>query len=143
VTPEQVEMLQLSLAELGPRTSELAECFYARLYESVPSCRSMFSQDPADQEALFASELTMIVASISQFDAFVPRTQRLGARHAKYGVTYEHYRMAGLALLAALADTLGPAYSVELRDAWRFAFDLMAETMMQGAADLSPDRRGA
>jgi len=142
VTPEQVELLQLSLAELGPRTSELAERFYARLYESAPSCRSMFSEDPADQEALFASELTMIVASISQFDAFVARTQRLGVRHAKYGVTHEHYQMAGSALLGSLADTLGPAYSAELRDAWRLAFDLMAETMMQGAADFPPDPLG-
>ncbi len=142
MTPEQVEILQLSLAELGPRAPELAARFYARLYESAPSCRAMFSEEPADQAALFVSELTMTVASISQFDAFVPRTKRLGARHAKYGVTYEHYGIAGTALLAALTETLGPTCTVELLEAWRLAFDLMAETMMQGAADPPPDPRG-
>ena len=72
MTPEQIEMLQLSLAQLGAGSRELAECFYACLFELAPSCRSMFSEDPADQEALFASELTMIVACVSEFEAFVP-----------------------------------------------------------------------
>jgi hypothetical protein len=27
-------------------------------------------------------------------------------------------------------------FTAELREAWRLGFDLMAETMMQGAADL-------
>ena len=142
MTPEQVEILQLSLAQLSPRAPELAERFYSHLYEAAPSCRALFSEDPADQEALFMSELAMIVASISQFDAFVTRTERLGARHAKYGVTYEHYQMAGSALLAALADTLGSSCTAELQDAWRLAFDLVAETMMQGAAGVLPDPRG-
>lgn len=143
MTPEQVEILQLSLAQLGQRAPELAQRFYSHLFESVPSCRSMFSEDTADQEAIFMSELAIIVASISEFEAFVSRTERLGARHAGYGVTCEHYQVAGSALLEALAETLGPGCTAELQDAWRLAFDLVAETMMQGAADLSPDRRGA
>ena len=43
--------------------------------------------------------------------------------------------------MAALADTLGPACSAELRDTWRLAFDLIAETMMQGAANAPPHSR--
>jgi hemoglobin-like flavoprotein len=133
VTPEQVEMVQLSFAQLGPRTSELASRFYERLFELEPSCRAMFSADPADQTALFASELAMTVASISDFDAFVTRTHRLGSRHLAYGVTHVHYVAASIALVEALAATLELAFTDEMQTAWRLAFDLMAETMMQGA----------
>jgi hemoglobin-like flavoprotein len=141
VTPEQVAMVQASFTELGPRTPDLAARFYERLFEAAPACRTMFSEDPAVQEALFASELAAIARSISQFDAFTTRTRHLGARHRAYGVTYSHYETAGHVLLDALADTLGPAFGDDVRDAWRLAFDMMAETMMQGAADATPDSR--
>jgi hemoglobin-like flavoprotein len=138
VTPEQVMMVQASFAELGPHTPDLAARFYERLFATAPSLRTMFSKNPAAQKNLFVSELAMIVHSISRFDAFVARVRDLGARHETYGVTYVHYEIAGRALLEALADTLGPAFTDELHDAWRLAFDLVAETMMQGAADATP-----
>ncbi len=134
MTPEQLTMVQSSFATLGPHTATLAAQFYGRLFEVAPSIRTMFSEDPV-QEALFVSELAVIVECISQFDAFVARTRRLGARHAEYGVTYQHYDAMGRVLLETLATTLGPTFTDELHDAWRLAFDLIAETMMQGAAD--------
>lgn len=138
MTPEQVALVQGSFAELGPRTRDLAARFYEVLFEVDPSLRSMFSGDPLVQESLFTKELAVIVRSIPHFEAFVARTRRLGTRHARYGVTYAHYEIAGRALLSALADTLGPAFTDEIRDAWRLGFDLVAETMMQGAAEVAP-----
>ena len=75
-------------------------------------------------------EPAMIVASISQFDEAGVRTRRLGACHSGYGVTYEHYEATGPVLLDALDDTLGSAYTDEVRDAWRLPLDLLAETMI-------------
>ncbi len=135
VTPEQVALIQSSFAELGPHTSDLSVRFYEHLFEAEPSARTMFSTDPELQEALFAEELSEIVNSISRFDAFVPRTRDLGVRHAAYGVTYEHSETSGRVLQMALADTLGPMFTDECDEAWSLAFRLMAETMMQGAAD--------
>lgn len=128
-------MVQASFAELGPRAPDLAARFYEHLFEAAPPLRTMFSENPVVLRSLFASELAVVVQAISQFDGFVARARDLGARHDRYGVTYVHYEIAGRALLEALADTLGPGFTDELRDAWRLAFDLVAETMMQGAAD--------
>jgi hypothetical protein len=57
-------------------------------------------------------------------------TRRLGACHSGYGVTHEHYEATGPVLLDALDDTLGSAYTDEVRDAWRLPLDLVAETMI-------------
>ncbi len=141
MTPEQVAMVQSSFARLGSQATDLSVRFYRRLFEVAPSFRSLFSEDPADQEALFLSELAMLVASISRFDAFIARTRRLGASHAAYGITYVHYETVGVVLLEALAETLGAGFTDELRSAWRSAYDLMAETMMQATADATPNRR--
>lgn len=135
MTPEQIALVQASYVQLGPRKRKLAERFYERLFELEPSVRALFSQDPDLQEAVFASELATIVHSIPRFETFVVRVRDLGARHAAYGITYAHYEIAAGALLQALDDTLGTEFTDEMRDAWRLAFDLVAETMMQGAAE--------
>ena len=135
MTPEQVALVQASYAGLGTNGRELARQFYERLFESAPSVQTMFSEEPEAQAELFLSELAVIVRSISQFDSFVPRARGLGARHVAYGVNYSHYEIAGRVLLDAFAETLGSAFTQELHEAWRLAFDLVAETMMQGAAD--------
>lgn len=138
MTPEQVALVQGSFADLGRRAADLATRFYDRLFEANPSLRSMFSEDAEVQESIFVSELAVIVRSISRFDVFVARARDLGADHSRYGVTYVHYETAGRALLLALEETLGPAFTDEMREAWRLAFDLVAETMMQGAAEMTP-----
>ena len=138
MTPEQVALVQGSFAELGPRTADLAARFYDHLFEADPSLRSMFSQDEGAQEFIFVSEMAVIVRSIARFDAFLARTRDLGAQHSRYGVTYVHYDIAGRALLSALEDTLGPAFTDDMREAWRLGFDLMAEAMMQGADEMTP-----
>ena len=58
----------------------------------------------------------------------------LGARHADYGVKAHHYELVREALLDALADVLDDTWDSQARDAWGKAYDLVAETMMQGGA---------
>jgi hemoglobin-like flavoprotein len=142
MTPEQVVLVQTSFAQLRPEGPELARRFYERLFEVAPSFGALFSEDPAVQARIFASELAVIVDSLPNFDAFLSRTRRLGASHGALGVTYVHYETVGLVLLEVLAELLGPAFTEEMSDAWRLGFDLMAETMMQGAADATPSTRG-
>jgi hemoglobin-like flavoprotein len=138
VTPEQVALVQTSFAELKQDAPAVAERFYARLFELAPSVKAMFSTDTNDQASLFVTELGMIVLSIAQYDEFVPRARALGARHVGFGVTYAHYDIARGALLDAFAEALGPRYTADVSEAWRLAWDLVAETMMQGAAEVWP-----
>ena len=45
-----------------------------------------------------------------------------------------HYRLVGEALLGALAAALAPVWDEEMDTAWRHAYDLVAELMMEAAA---------
>ena len=47
--------------------------------------------------------------------------QRLGQRHAGYGVQAHHYATVGDALLGTLAELFGPAFNDEVRQAWTSA----------------------
>jgi hemoglobin-like flavoprotein len=140
VTPEQIVAVQRSFAELsgGAGAQQLAIRFYERLFELDASTRRLFSTDPEIQRAKFLDELTEIVRSISSLDTFVPRALDLGNRHRAYGVMTDHYRLVGVALVGALGDVLGESFTPELQGAWTQAYDLVAETMMEGAAHVEP-----
>jgi len=65
-------------------------------------------------------------------------TRALGARHVAYGVRAADYQTLGTALLAALAAILGDSFAPPTREAWTLAYNLVAETMLEGAAAARP-----
>ena len=137
MTPEQIALVQGSLAQLGPRVDEVVVRFYERLFAADGSVAALFSTEPAVQRRKFEVELRQIIRAISGFEGFVDRAHDLGARHARYGVRARHYRLVGDSLLGALADVMGPDLTEDAAVAWRLAYDLIAEAMMDGAAEVA------
>ncbi len=56
----------------------------------------------------------------------------MGARHAEYGATAEHYTIVSDTLVATLADLAGDTWNQRIEDAWREAIDLISQTMLSG-----------
>ncbi len=51
------------------------------------------------------------------------------------------YRYVGDALIAALAQVLGDGFDAQTRQAWLLAYNLVAETMLDGASSARPAAR--
>jgi hemoglobin-like flavoprotein len=130
MTPEQLALVRSSYAVLGADAPAMAEDFYRRLFTAEPSTRALFTDGPDIMSVKFAAELDAIVQAIASFDDFRPRVGALGARHAAYGVRTEHYRAVGDALVGALAAHLAEIWDPALEAAWRRAYNLVAEMMM-------------
>lgn len=136
MTPEQINLVQSSFKRLGPDLPTMARRFYTELFERDPALRPLFTTDPAEQEAKFTEKLTEIVGAIPRLDALLAHTRDLGARHVGYGVRVADYRTVGGALIEALATVLGDQFDAETREAWEIAYNLIAETMLDGAASV-------
>ncbi|WP_214107174.1 globin domain-containing protein [Acrocarpospora catenulata] len=138
MTPEQVGLVTQSVVALRSRLAEVADDFYARLFERHPDLRAMF---PAELTALrrkFADELELIVRAIPDFGGFVDRARGLGSRHVGYGVRAGHYTAVRPVLLEALAAALGDRWHDELAVAWHSAYDMITEVMLMGAVPAPP-----
>ena len=134
MTPEQIALVQSSYRRLGPRLPAMATRFYQELFARDPALRALFSTDLAEQEDRFADKLTEIVLAIPRLDELLAHTRALGARHVGYGVRAADYQKVGAALVAALAAVLGESFDGPTREAWTLAYNLIAETMLEGAA---------
>jgi hemoglobin-like flavoprotein len=139
MSPEQIFLVEDSLAALRPVFDHVVADFYRRLFETDPSLRALFTNDPAEQRRKLAEELDAIIASIEHHQVFLERTRRLGRRHLGYGVRAEHYATVGDALLGALGAAFDDAWTLQLEEAWRLAYTLTAEAMQGGAAAATAD----
>jgi len=138
MTPEQISLVQSSFDRLGPQLPTLATRFYQELFARNPALRSLFTTDMAEQKVRFSRKLTEIVWAMPRLAELLTHTRALGARHVGYGVRVADYRTVGDALFAALAAVLGDSFDTQTREAWILAYNLVAETMLEGAAAARP-----
>ena len=131
MTPAQIAAVEDTFAGLD--LEALSADFYRMAFAADPSLLPMFVSDPGAQRDRFATELEEIVHSIRTLDEFGPRVRTLGSRHRGYGVRAAHYKVMGEALMASLRQAIGEKWTPEVDEAWRLAYNLVAETMMLGA----------
>jgi hemoglobin-like flavoprotein len=134
VTPERVRLVEASWAKFGPVAENAVKTFYGRLFEIDPSTVPLFrAVDMPEQRRKLAQSLALAVQSLRDPDAFVAQLEDLGRRHADYRVTDAHYEAVRTALLWTLERELGPAWTPDVADAWREAYDMLADAMKRGA----------
>ena len=136
---EQVRLIREGWGQVSARRDETAKVFYARLFELAPEARPMFAH--TDMDALGGKFMDMLGTLIRLMDEpgdLVTETIPTARRHASYGVTDHHLDKAGEALLDALQETLGEAFTPDARHAWARLYDLTSAVMRRAAQRISP-----
>ena len=136
MTPNQVALVQTSFASVAPIAGVAADLFYDRLFEIAPDVRRMFPNDLAEQKKKLMTMLGTAVAGLSKPDSLLPMVRALGARHAGYGVTAEHFPPVGAALIWTLEKGLGEAFTPEVKAAWVEVYGVLSQTMIEGMESL-------
>ena len=111
----------------------LATRFYTRLFEIDPSTRPLFTHDMAEQRQKLIQILVIVVNNLDDLSPLIPAIQNLGKRHVTYGVTTAHWNSVGSALLFALEEDFGEAFTNEVREAWGIAYRIIAKTALDAA----------
>jgi len=137
LTDDEIAHIRTTFAAAAREPDATAALFYAKLFALDPSLRGLFHGDMRAQGEKLISMLAMVAANIGNLDRLLPTVRQLGERHAGYRVQEAHYATVGAALLAALAQTLGPAWSPAAHTAWSKAYDLLSTTMIAAAHQAS------
>ena len=134
-----VQALETSFDLVAPRGDDLMDVFYARLFAAAPGVKPLFATiDLRRQKAMLLAALVLVRKSLRDLDNIVPKLRQFGARHVAYGARPEHYPVVGQALIAAMAEIAGPAWTSEYELAWRKAYGVLAGAMIQGAQEAAP-----
>jgi hemoglobin-like flavoprotein len=135
MTPDQKRLVRETWKQIAPTGDAAADLLYRRLFEIDPTARELFgTTDMFAQRQKLLQTLGFAVSSLDNLDLLMPTVEDLGRRHAGYGVTEAHYDSLGAALLWALEQRLGHAWTPAVAAAWTEVYGLLS-TVMRTAAE--------
>lgn len=140
MTPAQVSLVQESFKKVEPIASQAADLFYNRLFELAPDVRPMFPDDLSSQKEKLMGMIGTAVNNLHQVEAIIPAVQDLGRKHAGYGVTADHYKPVGEALIWTLEKGLGDEFTPEVKEAWVTTYSTLESVMTEAAAEVPPPK---
>jgi nitric oxide dioxygenase len=133
MTPQDIQLVKSTWAQVLPVQHVAAQLFYRRLFELAPQVRPMFKRDVGEQGAMLMATLNTVVGSLDRLEQVLPVAQRLAMGHVAYGVRPEHYDTVGEALLWTLRQGLGESATDAAMTAWATAYGLLASAMKAAA----------
>jgi methyl-accepting chemotaxis protein len=131
--PQTIHAVQRSWAQVRPIGHVAGPLFYRKPFAADPALRPLLRGDLAAQAAKLMQMIDAAVSRLDDLPTLVPTLQQLGRRPHAHGVQPAHCASVGAALLATLAEGLGPAFTPPLRAAWTTVYGAMAELMMAEA----------
>jgi hemoglobin-like flavoprotein len=130
-----VETLEESFDLVAPQGDDLIRRFYDNLFEAAPAVQPLFAHvDMEGQRQALLNMLVVLRESLRDLDDIVPDLEDLGARHAQYGATAEHYPVVGEVLIGTMSEVAGDAWKPEYTSAWQEAYGIVQGVMLAGAA---------
>ena len=131
----QVRLVQSSFEKVARLGEQVAEIFYAELFDIDPSLRMLFKNDRHEQGRKLLTTLALVVRSLDALDQIMTQVETLAVKHLDYGVEPRHYTHVGNALLRTLQKGLGAEFTPDVREAWRQAYITLAVAMKEAAYD--------
>src|SRR6185369_12815712 len=135
LTAADIARVRTSFALVKTIQDTAAEMLYDRLFEVAPQLRALFPENMTEQKRKLMAMMAVAVDGLGDLDRLVPAVKALGARHASYGVTTEHYAIVKDVLLWTLERGLGDVFTPELNSAWNKVYDVLAAAMQAGGAE--------
>lgn len=129
MTPQQIDIIRSSFAQVVYKRAELGLLFYERLFAIAPELKPLFKTDIREQARKLMDTLGVAVSALRDMPALTLTLQDLGRRHRGYGVSEKHYAKVGEALIWTLEKGLGPAFDAQTRTAWTELYRTVAATM--------------
>jgi len=133
MTPEQISLIQNSLANVALISDQAAALFYGRLFEIAPEVKPLFRGDMTEQGRKLMTTLGIVVRGLSDLETILPAASALAKRHVTYGVKASHYGPVGAALLWTLEQGLGTEWTPQLATAWTTAYTTLSGYMIAEA----------
>jgi len=133
MTPEAIQQIRTSHAEVASSPRQLASRFYVELFSASPNLRPLFPGDLTSLQGHFEAAVALVIRNLDEVQALRESLRELGAQHVHWGARPEDYVAAREALIAAVR-ALSASWSDTLEQHWRTAITSIIVPMLEGAA---------
>ena len=141
MTPAQIQLVRLTLAQAMTDRQEVGRLFYRRLFVIAPDLRSRFQGDIETESAKLPDALALAFGALSDLPFLVATVESL-ARHGVARTLPDHHcRAIAQSLLWAIERHIGTAaFTPQVCNAWIALFAVVVTVLRSPAADLQRSR---
>lgn len=133
------QLVKESIERIGNDIDEVSQLFFRELFKIDMRLKRVFPGNVVFLNRKF-SNMFASFKNTKHLEKIIPSIEKMGERHLlRYGVQVEHFDPAQKALIAALRNYFGDAFSAELEDAWNSVFEETAAIMKRAMKE--EDRR--
>ena len=118
MTPEQIQMVRLTLAQATADQYALGREFYRRLLIIAPDLRARFQGDVDTESSKLRDALKLAFAALTDMPFLVATLEALARRDVARDLSEHHCRAIAQSLLWAIERRIGPAFTTQACDAW-------------------------
>lgn len=131
--PKVVEIVKATAPILEERGTEITKHFYKRMFKNNPELLNIFNhthQKIGRQPRALANSVLAAAKNIDQLEQILPVVKQIGHKHRSLQVKPEQYPIVGENLLGAMKEVLGEAATDEVIDAWKEAYEVIAQVFI-------------
>ena len=129
-----------SIKETIPLVKENAESVTTRMYEILfakyPETKPLFENAQSDQHKKLAGAIAAFAANVDNLEALSGAVEKMATMHVKTHVLPLHYPMVGDALITAMSEVLGDAFTEKYKAAWVEAYGFLGDILMKREQEL-------
>ena len=119
MTPEQIQLVRLTLAQATNDPVSLGQQFYRRLFIIAPDLRARFDGDIGAESLKLKDALTLAFGSLSDMPFLVATLEAMARRGVARGLSEKHCRAIAQSLLWAIERRIGTAgFTPQVCNAW-------------------------
>jgi nitric oxide dioxygenase len=129
-----------AIKETIPLVNQEAENVTTRMYEILfskyPETKPMFDNAAKDQHKKLAGAIAAFAGNIDNLAVLGAAVEKMAQSHVMTQVKPMHYPMVADALITAMGDVLGEAFTDARKNAWVEAYTFLANILMQREQEL-------
>lgn len=133
LSPEHTAIVKSTAPVLAEHGIAITSHFYNRLLSNHPELRNVFNtahQSTGGQSAALAHAVWSYAVNIDNLGALTQAVSRIGNKHASLSVSPDQYPVVGDNLLASIKEVLGDAVDQPVLDAWKAAYEQLADVFI-------------
>jgi hemoglobin-like flavoprotein len=133
MTAQGLETIRSSYSAIAPHADDLADRFFTRLFTIQPVLRALLPRDHWQRSHDLAALLGLVVKNADRPENIQGVLMDFGAKAQRAGIMPQHYGLARQALLDAMSDALGSAWTDDVAADWTDLLNTVASLVVMGA----------
>ena len=140
LSSETIAIIKETVPLVGQEAENVTTRMYEILFSKYPETKPMFDNTAKDQHKKLAGAIAAFAGNIDNLGVLGAAVEKMAQSHVMTQVKPAHYPMVADALITAMGDVLGEAFTDARKNAWVEAYTFLANILMQREQELYAQR---